>query len=61
MFSLDCMLEGSTKGPSVLVYCLSLALAVSIILLLVLALVMYKLKKKICSVCKGKIFTIKVC
>ncbi|XP_035531210.1 polymeric immunoglobulin receptor-like [Morone saxatilis] len=30
-------------------------LAVSIILLLVLALVMYKLKKKICSVCKGTV------
>ncbi|XP_051285199.1 Ig heavy chain Mem5-like isoform X3 [Dicentrarchus labrax] len=48
-------IAGSTKGPSVLVYCLSVALAVSIILLFVLALVMYKLKKKICSVCKGTV------
>lgn len=54
------MLAGSTKAPPLLVYFLSGALAVSIVLLFVLAFIMYKLKKNICSVCKGKIFRIKV-
>lgn len=43
-----------------LVYSLIVALAVSIIVLLVLAFIMYKLKKKSCSVCKGKTFRVKV-
>uniref|UniRef100_A0A3Q0S891 Ig-like domain-containing protein n=1 Tax=Amphilophus citrinellus TaxID=61819 RepID=A0A3Q0S891_AMPCI len=41
--------------PPVLVYCLSVALAVSIIVLLVLAFIMYKLRKRLCSVCKGTV------
>ncbi|XP_059211102.1 uncharacterized protein LOC131989786 [Centropristis striata] len=47
------LVEGSTKAPLLLVYSLIVALAVSIIILLSLAFIMYKLKKKICSVCKG--------
>uniref|UniRef100_A0A8D0CQM6 Uncharacterized LOC116042338 n=1 Tax=Sander lucioperca TaxID=283035 RepID=A0A8D0CQM6_SANLU len=43
-----------------LVYSLIVALAVSIIVLLVLAFIMYKLKKKSCSVCKGKTFRVKL-
>ncbi|XP_037615458.1 uncharacterized protein LOC119482120 [Sebastes umbrosus] len=46
---------GSTKVPPFLVYCLIVALAVSIIVLLVLAFIMYKLKKKLCSDCKGTV------
>lgn len=52
MFSLDCML-----GSPLLVHCLCVALAVSIIMVLVLAFIMYKLKTKLCSVCKGKVFS----
>ncbi|XP_047463543.1 uncharacterized protein LOC125021488 [Mugil cephalus] len=44
---------GPKKSHSLLVYCLSAALALSFIVLLVLAFVMYKLKKKLCSVCEG--------
>ncbi|XP_032400618.1 uncharacterized protein LOC116707405 [Etheostoma spectabile] len=43
------------RVPLLLVYSLILALAVSIIMLLVLAFIMYKLKKKLCSVCKGSV------
>lgn len=52
------MLDGFTEVAPLLVYCLSLALAVSITVLLALAFVMYKMKKKLCSVCKGKVFKI---
>lgn len=58
--SLDFMLGGSAKVPILLVYCLSAALAVLLIVFLVLAFIVHKLKKKLCSVCKGKIFRIKV-
>ncbi|XP_070849507.1 immunoglobulin kappa light chain-like isoform X2 [Chaetodon trifascialis] len=45
----------SIKAPPLLVYCLSVAFVVSIILLLALSSVMYKLNKKTCSVCRGKV------
>lgn len=60
MFSLLCMLGRSMKASPILVYFLSVALAFSIIPLFLLAFLMYKLKKNICSVCKGKTFTIKL-
>ncbi|XP_034712726.1 uncharacterized protein LOC117934815 [Etheostoma cragini] len=41
--------------PLLLVNSLIVALAVSIIMVLVLAFLMYKLKKKLCSVCKGSV------
>ncbi|KAF3697585.1 Ig kappa chain V region K-25 [Channa argus] len=43
----------STNVPPFLVTVLIVALAVSIIVLLALAIVLYKLKKTLCSVCKG--------
>ncbi|XP_029310857.1 uncharacterized protein LOC115023766 [Cottoperca gobio] len=49
------ILGDSSKVPLLLVYCLGVALAVSIIVLLVLAFIIYKLKKKLCSVCKGTV------
>lgn len=55
MLSLGCLLGDSSIVP-ILAYCLAGALAISIILLLVLALTLYKLKKEMCSVCKGTIF-----
>uniref|UniRef100_UPI0037E76B87 uncharacterized protein n=1 Tax=Semicossyphus pulcher TaxID=241346 RepID=UPI0037E76B87 len=45
-------IAGSAKAPQLLVHCLSVALAVSIIVLLILAFFAYKLKKKLCSICK---------
>ncbi|KAI3376576.1 hypothetical protein L3Q82_017029 [Scortum barcoo] len=45
----------STKRSPVLMLCLCLTLAFNIIMVLVLAFVMYKLKKKLCSVCKGTV------
>ncbi|XP_069015424.1 uncharacterized protein [Embiotoca jacksoni] len=42
-------------APPLLVSCLSVALAVSITVLLVLAFIMYKVQKKLCSVCKGTV------
>ncbi|KAK2862721.1 hypothetical protein Q5P01_002254 [Channa striata] len=45
----------STKVPPFLVYVLSVALGVSIIVLLVLALVLHKVKKTLCSICKGSV------
>ncbi|XP_018522619.1 uncharacterized protein LOC108877146 [Lates calcarifer] len=49
------IVDGFTEVAPLLVYCLSLALAVSITVLLALAFVMYKMKKKLCSVCKGTV------
>lgn len=59
MFSSQNVLGDSTNQRFLLVYCLSLALAVSIIVILALAYFMYKLKKKSCTVCKGRTFRIK--
>ncbi|KAK2900172.1 uncharacterized protein [Channa argus] len=47
------ILGTSTNVPPFLVTVLIVALAVSIIVLLALAIVLYKLKKTLCSVCKG--------
>ncbi|XP_071334037.1 uncharacterized protein [Trachinotus anak] len=49
------IVDGFTKVHTFLPYFLSVALAVSIIVLLVLAPIVYKLKKKLCSVCKGTV------
>lgn len=54
-YTFCCLLGESSRVP-ILAYCLTGALAFSIILLLVLAFTLYKLKKQICSVCKGTIF-----
>uniref|UniRef100_UPI0037E99ACF signal-regulatory protein beta-2-like n=1 Tax=Semicossyphus pulcher TaxID=241346 RepID=UPI0037E99ACF len=48
-------IAGSAKVPRLLVHCLSVALAVSIIVLLILAFITYKLKNKLCSICKGTV------
>lgn len=45
----------SIKAPPLLVYGLSVAFVASIILLLALSSIMYKLNKKTCSVCRGKV------
>ncbi|XP_042368494.1 uncharacterized protein LOC121962319 [Plectropomus leopardus] len=42
-------------APPLLVYCLIVALALSVIVLLVLASIVHKLKKKLCSHCKGTV------
>ncbi|XP_076581413.1 immunoglobulin kappa light chain-like isoform X2 [Chaetodon auriga] len=43
------------KAPPLLVHCLSVAFAASIILLLALSSIMYKLNKKTCPICRGKV------
>lgn len=48
----------SPKVTSVMVYFLSVALAVSCLILFALVFSMYKLNKKLCSVCNSKVFTI---
>ncbi|XP_026208362.1 uncharacterized protein LOC113157232 [Anabas testudineus] len=48
-------ITGSTSVLPLLVHILSVALAVSVIVLLALSFVMYKLKKTLCSVCKGSV------
>lgn len=47
----------SPKVTSVMVYFLSVALAVSCLIVFALVFSMYKLNKKLCSVCNGKVFT----
>ncbi|XP_028285546.1 uncharacterized protein LOC114451169 [Parambassis ranga] len=49
----EVQLVGSSEMSPLLVYCLAVAMAVSTIVLLVLAFILYKLKKSLCSACKG--------
>ncbi|XP_041635863.1 uncharacterized protein LOC121504856 [Cheilinus undulatus] len=46
---------GFPKVSSMLMYCLSVTLAISIIILLVLAVITYKMKKNLCSICRGTV------